>query len=34
LHIVFNLVTQKLQGTINVQSEIGVGTTFILNFPL
>ena len=34
LHIVFNLVTQKLNGTINVQSEIGVGTTFILNFPL
>ena len=34
LHIVFNLVTQKLQGTINVQSEVGVGTTFILNLPL
>ncbi|RKZ38154.1 MAG: hypothetical protein DRQ49_14330 [Gammaproteobacteria bacterium] len=34
LHIVFNLVTQKLNGTINVQSEVGVGTTFILNLPL
>jgi len=34
LHIVFNLVTQKLKGTINVQSEVGVGTTFILNLPL
>ena len=34
LHIIFNLVTQKLQGTISVQSEIGVGTTFILNLPL
>jgi signal transduction histidine kinase len=34
LHIVFNLVTQKLQGTISVQSEVGVGTTFILNLPL
>jgi len=34
LHIVFNLVTQKLQGTIDVQSEVGVGITFILNLPL
>ena len=34
LHIVFNLVTQKLQGIISVQSEVGVGTTFILNLPL
>jgi len=34
LHIVFNLVTQKLNGTINVQSEIGLGTMFILNLPL
>ncbi len=34
LHIVFNLVTQKLQGTISVQSKIGLGTTFILNLPL
>ena len=34
LHIVFNLVTQKLQGTIDVQSEVGIGTTFILNLPL
>ena len=34
LHIVFNLVTQKLNGTINVQSEVGVGTMFILNLPI
>ncbi len=34
LHIVFNLVSQKLNGTIKVQSEVGVGTTFILNLPL
>ena len=34
LHIVFNLITQKLNGTINVQSEVGIGTTFILNLPL
>ncbi|MBE9562773.1 MAG: GAF domain-containing sensor histidine kinase, partial [Proteobacteria bacterium] len=34
LHIVFNLVSQKLNGTINVQSEVGVGTKFILNLPL
>ncbi|MBE9561937.1 MAG: HAMP domain-containing histidine kinase, partial [Proteobacteria bacterium] len=34
LHIVFNLVTQKLNGTIKVQSEVGVGTKFILNLPL
>jgi signal transduction histidine kinase len=33
LHIVFNLVTQKLQGTINVQSEVGVGTTFFIEIP-
>ncbi|MCK5876425.1 MAG: hypothetical protein KAG43_02220 [Candidatus Marithrix sp.] len=34
LHIVFNLVSQKLNGTINVQSEVGIGTKFILNLPL
>jgi len=34
LHIVYNLVTQKLQGTIQVQSEVGMGTTFILRLPL
>jgi two-component system, NtrC family, sensor kinase len=34
LHIVYNLVTQKLQGTIQVHSEVGVGTTFVLSLPL
>ncbi|MDZ7961572.1 MAG: ATP-binding sensor histidine kinase [Aulosira sp. DedQUE10] len=34
LHIVYNLVTQKLRGTINVQSEVGMGTLFIVTLPL
>ena len=34
LHIVYNLVTQKLKGIINVESVVGVGTTFIINLPL
>lgn len=33
LHIVYNLVTQKLKGTIHCESEVGVGTTFILDLP-
>lgn len=33
LHIVYNLVTQKLKGTIHCESEVGVGTTFIINLP-
>ncbi|MFB2937743.1 AAA family ATPase [Aerosakkonemataceae cyanobacterium BLCC-F154] len=34
LHIVHNLVTQKLQGTIDVRSEDNLGTLFIMKFPL
>jgi predicted ATPase/signal transduction histidine kinase len=34
LHIVYNLVTQKLQGRINVQSEVEKGTLFIVTLPL
>jgi signal transduction histidine kinase/ribosomal protein L17 len=34
LHIVYNLVTQKLRGTIRAESEEGVGTRFFMNFPL
>jgi len=33
LHIVYNLITQKLGGTIQCKSEVGVGTTFILKLP-
>lgn len=34
LHIVYNLVTQKLRGTISVQSKVGMGTLFIVTLPL
>ncbi|NER06997.1 MAG: GAF domain-containing sensor histidine kinase, partial [Okeania sp. SIO3C4] len=34
LHIVYNLVTQKLQGTIEVNSQIGLGTRFVITIPL
>lgn len=34
LHIVYNLVTQKLKGTIRCESEFKVGTTFILKLPI
>ena len=34
LHIIYNLVTQQLRGTIEVQSEINYGTTFLLKLPL
>lgn len=34
LHIVYNLVTQKLQGTIEVDSQVGLGTRFVITIPL
>lgn len=34
LHIVYNLVTQKLGGTIRFQSQVGVGTIFTIYLPL
>ena len=34
LHIVYSIVTQKLQGAIDVHSEVGQGTTFTIQFPL
>lgn len=33
LHIVYNLVTQKLKGEISVESQVGQGTTFIMELP-
>ena len=33
LNIAYNLVTQKLQGKIWVESEAGLGTTFVIQFP-
>ncbi|AOY80038.2 ATP-binding protein [Moorena producens JHB] len=33
LHILYNLVVQKLQGTIKAESEVGVGTQFLMTFP-
>ena len=34
LHIVYNLITQKLKGSIHCKSQVGAGTTFSLNLPL
>ncbi len=33
LHIVYNIVTQRLGGTITVESTVGTGTRFVLLFP-
>jgi|GEM_PF-2010814 len=34
LFIVYNLVTQKVLGTINCSSELGVGTEFVVQIPI
>jgi len=34
MHIVYNLVTQKMNGTIKCQSSLGHGTKFIINIPI
>ena len=34
MHIVYNLVTQKLGGEIRCESEVGQGTIFILGLPM
>ncbi|MEL6902693.1 MAG: response regulator [Cyanobacteria bacterium J06606_4] len=33
LHLIYNLVTQKLKGDIRVASEVGQGTTFTITLP-
>ncbi len=33
LHIIYNLVHQKLQGTIQCQSQLGCGTKFLIKIP-
>jgi len=33
LHIVYNIVSNRLGGSIRVESEVGRGTTFVLRFP-
>jgi len=34
LHIIYNLVTQNLKGSIFCKSEVGIGTKFIITLPL
>ncbi len=34
LHIVYNLVSQQLNGTIQCESKVGVGTTFMIHLPI
>ena len=34
LHIVYNLVNQKLKGTIQCESQVEIGTKFIINLPM
>ncbi|PZO40594.1 MAG: hypothetical protein DCF19_11930 [Pseudanabaena frigida] len=34
LHIIYNLVTQNLKGTILCESEVGIGTKFTITLPL
>ena len=34
MHIIYNLVTQKLNGTICCESESNIGTKFIIEMPL
>jgi two-component system, NtrC family, sensor kinase len=33
MHIIYNLITQKLDGSIEVNSEVGEGAEFRMEFP-
>jgi signal transduction histidine kinase len=33
LHIVYNLVSQQFKGTIQCESQMGIGTKFIIKLP-
>jgi signal transduction histidine kinase len=34
MHIVYNLITQSLAGTIRCESKVGAGTTFMIQIPI
>lgn len=34
MHIIYNLITQKLKGTIAIESDVGVGTRIIIDMPI
>jgi len=34
MHIVYNMISQKLQGSISCESQLGQGTTFEITLPL
>ncbi|WP_165385589.1 sensor histidine kinase [Pseudoalteromonas phenolica] len=34
MHLVYNIISQQLNGTINCSSVVGKGTQFIIKFPL
>lgn len=34
LHIIYNIVTQKMGGTLTCESQVGIGTTFFIDIPV
>ena len=34
MHLVYNIISQQLNGTINCSSIVGKGTQFIIKFPI